>query len=164
MLPNRGLSVSKRSDGSVGISRAVGKRDPGKYKALQSFKAECDINLIMDKVRKKQVHLQDLIRQDASYGDYSEAGDFMSAQKIIVHAKEQFAALPSRTRERFGNDPAKLLEFVHDDRNLAEARSLGLLKPEETKAEEAPVPKGKGARQPKGGSADAEKADPPVVA
>lgn len=41
-------------------------------------------------------------------------------------AQEQFAALSSKIRKRFNNDPVELLKFVSDAKNLEEMYELGL--------------------------------------
>ena len=40
-----------------------------------------------------------------------------------------FDSLPSSLRERFSNDPSRLLAFVDDESNFDEAVKLGLLSP-----------------------------------
>ncbi|WNK12554.1 MAG: internal scaffolding protein [Microvirus sp.] len=92
------------------------------------FKDECDINLIMRKYTKSGVLPGSVA--GAAYGDFSFSGDFLEAQNIILRAKEQFSGLSAELRSRFRNDPALFLDFVHDTRNLDEARKLGLLKDE----------------------------------
>lgn len=62
------------------------------------------------------------------YGDFSGISDYQSAMNAVLEAQEAFMELTPQVRARFDNDPQKLLEFVADDRNITEARSLGLLK------------------------------------
>ncbi|AXH77469.1 MAG: internal scaffolding protein [Microviridae sp.] len=94
----------------------------------QSFKDECDINVLMRRYESSGVLPVDV--STASYGDFSEAPDFMAAQNILRRAEAQFASLPSRVRERFQNDPAHFLEFIAEEANYDEALKLGLLKAE----------------------------------
>lgn len=136
LKPVEGLAVlvkqTRKVDPKTGLVISIKHgfdERPGRG-AKQQFKDECDINFIMRKVKARQIHLQDLIRADGKYGDYSSAHDFREAQDIIAHAKEQFEALPAKTRARFANDPAQLLAFVADAENKDEARRLGLLRPE----------------------------------
>lgn len=111
--------------------------DPGitfqnqEFAAKQSFKEECDINTIMRNFEETGL-LQNLAKRDPVYGDFSDPGTFHEAQNIVVVAKEQFAALPARIRERFNNDPANFLEFVYDESNIDELVKMGLA----TKSEE----------------------------
>ncbi|AXH73641.1 MAG: internal scaffolding protein [Microviridae sp.] len=94
----------------------------------QSFKDECDINVLMRRYEVSGVLPVGV--GVGTYGDYSEAPDFMEAQNVIVRANAQFASLSARVRDRFGNDPAKFLEFVAEESNYDEAVKLGLLKDE----------------------------------
>lgn len=100
----------------------------------QEFKDECDINIIMGRYATSPPRpwaSPPMLR----YGDFADAPDFLGAQLLVKRAEEQFMTLDGKVRERFGNDPARFLAFVHDPKNLAEARALGLLK-----AEAAPPP------------------------
>lgn len=95
---------------------------PGGSRAKQAFKAECDINRIMDRY-KKTGQLPDLISREPRYGDFSEVPDYLGALEVVRKAQEQFMALPAKVRSRFDNDPAKMLEFVEgaDEKDLVEA-------------------------------------------
>lgn len=93
----------------------------------QEFKGECDINRIM----KKAVVTGVLPSVGGGrFGDFSDVGDFQSAQNRLLEAEELFESLPSGVRDRFRNDVGSLLEFVSKEENLAEARKLGLVAPE----------------------------------
>ena len=59
--------------------------------------------------------------------DVSDFVDYQEALGIVAQARESFLALPSSVRERFGNNPASLIDFLNDASNRAEAISLGLL-------------------------------------
>lgn len=93
------------------------------------FKDECDINKIMDRYFRTGC-LSDPLNQlkPGTYGDFSEMGDYMENMNKIVQAREMFDALPSKVRERFGNNPGVMIEFVMDPDNREEAKKLGLLK------------------------------------
>ncbi|AXH77657.1 MAG: DNA pilot protein [Microviridae sp.] len=72
---------------------------------------DCDINVIMDKYLRTGTVAQ---RTDMGrFGDFSEDVDFHAAQNVIAKSREQFSALSAKVRERFGNDPAKFLGWVH---------------------------------------------------
>lgn len=98
----------------------------------QSFAAECDINTIMRRYVSTGVVPGNA--RVGRYGDFSNVGDYLEAQSVILEANQQFKALPANVRERFKNNPALMLEFVADKANVEEARKLGLLK------EETPAP------------------------
>ena len=59
--------------------------------------------------------------------DVSQFGDYQSSFELIRSAQAQFDALPSSVRDRFDNDPSKLIAFLNDPDNRAEAEKLGLL-------------------------------------
>jgi len=103
----------------------------------QSFKDECDINVILRRFLKTgQLDLAN--RLEPRYGDCTGI-EFQNAVNTVAAAKSLFAELPAQLRARFENEPAKFLDFVQDDRNEDEARKLGLLK-EPVAAPPAPAP------------------------
>lgn len=65
--------------------------------------------------------------QLARYGDFTGETDFQFQQNALIEARDAFMALPARVRKEFDNDPAKLLEFVHNPDNREKAKELGLL-------------------------------------
>jgi len=97
----------------------------GISKTKQSFKDECDINRIM--ARYAATGTLDFInRREAQFLDVSDI-DFQNAMQIVTQSREAFESLPSAIRERFANDPAKLLGFLSDESNREEAIKLGLV-------------------------------------
>lgn len=101
-------------------------------KTKQSFKEECDINTIVKRFGVTGV-LPSSVRMP-TYGDFTDVGDFREAMEAIRTANESFAEMPSEVRERFQNDPAKFVDFCSDEKNLPEARKLGLAPAEEVKS------------------------------
>lgn len=104
----------------------------------QSFKDECDINNIIKKYKRTGVltHVTSAVGQ---YGDYSSVPDFHEAMNIVARAQQEFELLPAALRKRFANDPAQFLDFVGNEANLPEMRSLGLLNPEVPAPNVAPL-------------------------
>lgn len=103
---------------------AIKKFDQGKTQ--QQFANEVNINEIMAKA--KRGIMPEFKQSQPVYADVSgEEYDFQVAQNIIVQANQMFLELPEKIRERFNNDPAKLLDFVNNPDNKAEAEVLGLL-------------------------------------
>lgn len=92
----------------------------------QSFKDECDINRIMARFAKTGL-IEHLSQRAPTFGDIQDI-DFQGCMDIVAFAREQFAALPSELRDRFANDPGRLLDFLQNPENKAEAEKLGLLK------------------------------------
>ena len=92
----------------------------------QHFKDECDINLIIKRFTKNDLALMAMM-SDMQYGDYSTPVDFHEAMNIVIRAQEQFESLPSSVRDKFDNDPSKMLDFVSKEENIEESVKLGLL-------------------------------------
>lgn len=90
----------------------------------QSFKNECDINLILAKFQKTGAitHLQN---NQPQYG-FASAEDFHESLSIVATAQTMFAELPSSIRTKMHNDPAEFLAFVQDPANAAELVEMGL--------------------------------------
>lgn len=118
--------------------------EPGSSKAQQQFKDECDLNVMVR--RFGGIPPAEFGAPVGRYGDFSSAPDFFEAQQLLLKAQAQFDGLPSAVRRRFDNDPAKLLAFVGDRSNLAEARELGLLKEEVAEAAAVDAPAKEGAK------------------
>lgn len=110
----------------------------------QQFKTDADINEL---VRRFGLlgKAPEPVTDPAFYGDVEDIPDLRTALDRIRDAKERFAALPSRVRSRFRNDPAELFSFLDDPSNRDEAVKLGLLKtppapPPEPPPAPTPVP------------------------
>lgn len=102
----------------------------------QSFKAESDINTIM--ARYQSTGEMPVINQAyPQFLDVTEL-DFQTHMNVVAEANQLFAELPSKLRDRFGNDPAAFLGFVSDDENRVEMAKLGLLSDDATRAILAP--------------------------
>ena len=108
--------------GEIGVDASAGEENgPG---AVQSYRDECDINQIMADVQRTGA-AEWLATRPGTYEDVTGV-DFQSAMDTIVRATEAFEALPSGVRDRFANDPARFLDFVHDEKNIPEMIALGL--------------------------------------
>lgn len=116
------------------------KSEAGRSKVKAAFAGECDINVIMRRAIKSGVMPVDVLDREPVFGDFSDIGDFHAVQNRLIACQESFLTLPADVRERFDNDPAKLLAFVSDVANKDEAVKLGLI--------EAPAPlnEGQGAK------------------
>lgn len=89
----------------------------------QHFTEECDINNILKKFI--QTGFLDTIGPGV-YADITDIGDYQTSLAAIRAADELFAQLPSAIRERFENNPALYMDFVHDPKNLEEGIELGI--------------------------------------
>lgn len=94
-------------------------------KTKQADAESADINFIMSRYEKTG-QLPQMIRNEPSYGDFSDIHSFHEAMEIVGHANSQFYALDGTVRARFGNDPAQMLAFVSDPKNREEMVKLGL--------------------------------------
>lgn len=96
----------------------------------QEHLLSCDINnIIKDFSKTGQIHHISANAAKGAYMDLPEELDYQAALNTVIDAENAFATLPSKVRDRFGNDPAEFLAFMGDPQNLSEARELGLLKP-----------------------------------
>lgn len=95
----------------------------------QSFKDECDVNMIMK--RFKKICSSDFLEKfngfvGGRFGDFSEVTDYRSAIDQVRQADAVFGALPAIVRKRFDNNPALFLDFVANPNNSDELVAMGL--------------------------------------
>lgn len=112
---------------------AIGKVDTrihfdGKdnHPAQQSPKDEVDINLIVERA-KRGAGLLTINANVPKYGDFTGLPSYRDALMMVNKARDMFMSLDAFVRERFGNDPARLLDFLSDEKNHDEAVKLGLV-------------------------------------
>lgn len=91
----------------------------------QHFKEDSDINVLIERFTHGG-NLPQRNAEDYTFGDFS-AVDYQTALDTVMVANEQFGTLPAKVRDRFGNNPAKLLHFLQDENNREEAIGLGLV-------------------------------------
>lgn len=106
--------------------------------AQQNMKDDVDINVMLEKFKVTGVMPQNVVLPQ--YGDFTGVSDYRSAMDAVRKARESFMDLPAHLRARFDNDPQKLLEFVSNDENRAEAEKLGLVPVKEQLAQAAVSP------------------------
>lgn len=92
----------------------------------QRHKAECDINNILRRYNAtgELIHANPL---QPTWDDYTNVPEYRDMLDYINHAQAQFLELPSSLRERFSNNPVKLVEFLSQSANRDEAIRLGLV-------------------------------------
>lgn len=102
----------------------------GESLTKQSFKDDADINKIVERYpdRGGVAGLYEDGREPM-YLDVSSAESYQDSLNRVIAAEEAFAALPSKVRDRFSNDPSALLRFLDDSSNRKEAEELGLVEP-----------------------------------
>lgn len=108
---------------------------------VPEFAFECDINnLVKTRVEKsgrQTAYYTGLVSSlpadtsTAKYGDFTSytSDKLAESLNIVSTARSQFESLPSHIRDRFSNDPVKLVAFVDNPSNYDEAVKLGLAKP-----------------------------------
>lgn len=129
---------SKQPFGVVGEQRANGtiriatlNLDP--TMTQQQYKEECDVNHIMKKyITTGEIH--HINRKQGVYADMSEISDYQGMLDTVLDAQSKFQTLPADVREKFKNDPAKLIEFIQDPKNYDEGVKLGLFEPKKQTA------------------------------
>lgn len=97
--------------------------------AQQHMRDECDINNMLE--RFGVTGLVDAEMRQPMQGDFTGITDYRSALDAVIQAEESFMQFDAKTRERFGNNPGNLLDFVLDVNNKDEAIRLGLIKSED---------------------------------
>jgi len=93
-------------------------------RTTQADRDSCDINVIVKRHRESGILPQTL--QVPQFRDVSEMTDLQSALDLVKEAGEYFMGLPSRTREAFGNDPARFVTESQDPRLFGKFQALGL--------------------------------------
>lgn len=119
------------------------KIDCSKDKPLtqQSAKDECDINVIIDRI-KRGADIPSTQPNPPRYGDFSSVPtDLRECLNVVRQADELFMTLDAKVRRRFDNDPAKMLDFLNDEKNRQEAVDLGLVYAPEPVEDVAPPAK-----------------------
>lgn len=106
----------------------------------QQFGPDCDINRLFktytDKNGKQHVYSTGASSvltpnlNEPIYGDFTQftPEGLMNSLNIVAKARSMFLELPSEIRDRFSNDPNKLVKFLSDEKNYDEAAKLGLVK------------------------------------
>lgn len=129
--------ITMREDGNLDVAshqlieqlnEATGEvtweKDPGLTQ--QQWKDECDVNKIMEQMYKtgSLTHIRN--QQTGAYADLTDLPDYQTSLNTIIKANETFEALPAEIRTRFKNDPAELIAFIDDEKNIEESYKLGL--------------------------------------
>lgn len=107
----------------------------------QSFRDGTKVDRILKKYAALGVDPNDvgMFQQSVAgmeFGIADTTYDYQYQLNKINEVKENFARLPSRIREKFRNDPGRMLRFMSDPKNVAECVELGLFR----KDPEAPPP------------------------
>ena len=93
----------------------------------QEFKKECDVNVVLDRYLKTgQLPYS---AGTGVYSNVSEVPSYQEALQFVIDAQNDFAKLNPHVKNRFGNNPQNLIEFLQNEDNYDEALKLGLVRP-----------------------------------
>lgn len=110
--------MSKKDDGRVYMME--------ESRTVQAPANEVDINVLVARAKAGE-DLSGFVRV-GQYRDMTEVPtDLREAYAIVQRAQDLFMSLDAKVRERFKNDPALMVEFLHDEKNKDEAVKLGLV-------------------------------------
>ncbi len=109
----------------IGNRKRVAIRFTENSETDQSFKDECNVNIIIAKFRKTG-QITHLAKSQGTYADVSEIPDLLGAYEQVRLAEQAFATVPAELRKKLDNDPQKFIEFLNDPKNNEEAVKYGL--------------------------------------
>lgn len=92
----------------------------------QQFKDESNINVLFGRYLETGEIPQ---VEGMAFGDFTGIYDFQTAMNAVRTAEESFQQLPARIKNRFDNNPQRLVEFLGDPENREEAEFLKIVKP-----------------------------------
>lgn len=131
--------------------------DPEKGRTHQSFRADCDINVIVSRFLQGQ-DITHVVKATPRYGDYSNVASYQEAMNMLKTAEKAFMGLPAEVRSSFENDPQQLLDLVDaadsgDELAQTMGHELGLWdqKPPEKPEVTPPIPEVTNPEIPQGG-------------
>jgi len=106
-------------------------RDPGLFLGQvvteQAAAEQMHLPTILNRM-SKGLPVSNVVQRSGFFGDLTTMpSDLHSAMNMVTSARSDFDALPAAVRRRFSNDPLKLLEFLNNKDNLAEAIKLGIV-------------------------------------
>jgi len=93
---------------------------------VQSDADAADINKIMARYEKTGTIVDGISTRQPSYGDFTEVKNYHETLSALRRVQTAFEQLPANLRNRFDNDPQKLVEFLDNSANDKEAVKLGL--------------------------------------
>ena len=97
----------------------------GESQTQQQFKDECDINNVVRQFAKTG-HIHHLNNSEPNYG-LADSTTYHDAMNIVVQAQQEFDAMPSEIRAKFGHSPENFLSFVENPDNAQELYDMGII-------------------------------------
>lgn len=105
------------------LSDALASIDSGDSPVQQGFKNEVDVNTIVARFGVGRAQAREAL---GVYADFSGIYDYEDAVSRIEGAQSRFMTLPAEVRERFANDPGKLIAAAN---GLSEEEFAKLMDP-----------------------------------
>lgn len=102
----------------------------------QSFKDGCKIDNILRKYGTVGLDPNDVGIHSARvaqmpFGKSDTQLDYQAALNAVVETQAYFARLPSTIREKFNHEPANLVAFMSNPKNMDECVKMGIFRKEE---------------------------------
>lgn len=114
--------ISARKNGS----RRVQTETPGESRTQQHLHEQTKMSSILARYdRTGQFNHVNV--SPGMYGDFTQYQDLRSNIEKVRSAQAQFDQIPAQIRNKFDNDPTRLVEYLSNPSNLDEAESLGFL-------------------------------------
>src|SRR6187399_217615 len=110
---------------------------------IQSERDKLDIEIVKG-IYEKHRHMYDsrTAADTLKYGGFQSGDDYHTLLLRAQDAQDDFMTLDARIRDRFDNDPGKLLDYVRDPNNRLEAIQLGLMIDDGSSPQAPQVPQG----------------------
>lgn len=126
-MPNPAIQLQTRPKGARPHVICDCRETPDNpVRTKQSFRDACDMNKILAMAEQSGL-VNHVNTTGGSYLDCSNVVDYQTAVNLVNDAEDAFNALPAAIRKRFENDPAEILAFLGDEKNLDEAIEIGLI-------------------------------------
>lgn len=96
----------------------------------QAYKDDADISKILARAARGDA-ISHLAKYGATYGDFTDVDDLLSAHARLERGKKIFSELPGEIRREFANDVGRFFAYVNDPENAPRLGELlpGLTKP-----------------------------------
>ncbi len=96
----------------------------------QAFKDDTDINKLLARAAKGD-SISHLAKHGATYGDFSDIDDLLTAQNRLKRGEQIFSSLPGEIKREFNQSPRAFYNFVNDPQNASKLHEIlpGLTKP-----------------------------------
>lgn len=128
----------------LGYPKWTGGTDCSKDEPIteQHHAETMDINDLVARYTPKE--LNDLaLNVEQNFMDLTQFDDFQATMNDVARAKTEFEKMPAKIKNKFDNNPARLIQFLGDDKNRAHAEELGLIAKKESPTEPQNTPPGK---------------------